>query len=107
VQALPTAAAVSDAVLTGRQRIHDLAPRPDIVNVQDNVIQEGQGAIADRTRERLGRTDAPVNLVRKLWTRELRALAEGRPLTQWTRPRASKPPAAYSTAILPFDLMLK
>jgi 5,5'-dehydrodivanillate O-demethylase len=86
VSALPTAAAVSDAVLAGRQRIHDLAPRPDIVNVQDNVIQEGQGAIADRTHERLGRTDAPVILVRKLWARELRALAEGRPLTQWTRP---------------------
>ena len=62
VQALPSASEVSDAVLSGRQRIHDLGPRPDIVNVQDNVIQEGQGPIADRTQERLGRTDAPVIL---------------------------------------------
>jgi 5,5'-dehydrodivanillate O-demethylase len=83
---LPSAAEVSDAVLAGEQRIHDLPPRPDIVNVQDNVIQEGQGPIADRAHERLGRTDVPVILVRKLWARELRALAEGRPLTQWTRP---------------------
>jgi 5,5'-dehydrodivanillate O-demethylase len=83
---LPSASEISDAVLAGQLRIHDLPPRPDIVNVQDNVIQEGQGAIADRSHERLGRTDAPVILVRKLWARELRALAEGRPLTEWKRP---------------------
>ena len=46
----------------------------------------GQGPIADRAQERLGRTDARSILVRKLWARELRALAEGRPLTRWTRP---------------------
>jgi 5,5'-dehydrodivanillate O-demethylase len=86
LRALPSAAEVADAVLAGRLRIHDVAPRPDIVGVQDNVIQEGQGAIADRAHERLGRTDAPVILVRKLWARELRALAEGQPLTRWTRP---------------------
>jgi len=83
---LPSAAEVADAVLAGQLRIHDVGPRPDIVGVQDNVIQEGQGAIADRAHERLGRTDVPVILVRKLWARELRALAEGRPLTRWTRP---------------------
>ena len=44
----------------------------------------GQGVIADRTQERLGRTDTAIILLRKLWTRELRALAEGRPLTAWT-----------------------
>ncbi len=87
VHGLASATEVADAVLAGRQRVQDVGPRPDIVNVQDNVIQEGQGAIADRARERLGRTDAPVILVRKLWARELRALAEGRPLTRWTRPQ--------------------
>jgi 5,5'-dehydrodivanillate O-demethylase len=48
----------------------------------------GQGIIADRTRERLGRSDAVVILFRKLWARELRALAEGHPLKQWQRPAA-------------------
>jgi hypothetical protein len=50
------------------------------------VAQVGQGAIADRVTERLGRSDAVIRLVRQIWTRELRAFAEGRPLKQWTRP---------------------
>ncbi|HWP28872.1 MAG TPA: ring-hydroxylating oxygenase subunit alpha, partial [Chloroflexota bacterium] len=45
--------------------------------------QVGQGVIADRTRERLGRSDVQLILLRKIWRRELRALAEGRPLKQW------------------------
>jgi 5,5'-dehydrodivanillate O-demethylase len=42
--------------------------------------------IADRERERLGRSDKAVILLRKIWERELRALAEGRPLKQWCWP---------------------
>jgi hypothetical protein len=34
----------------------------------------------------LGRSDAVILLVRALWARELRAVAEGRPLTAWRRP---------------------
>ena len=66
----------------------DLYPygdRTSLVNAQDWISQVGQGAIADRTSERLGRTDAGLILFRKLWLRELRALAEGRPLKAWTR----------------------
>jgi 5,5'-dehydrodivanillate O-demethylase len=51
--------------------------------VEDYVTQVGQGVLADRTQEHLGRTDVAIVLKRKLWARELRALAEGRPLTQW------------------------
>jgi 5,5'-dehydrodivanillate O-demethylase oxygenase subunit len=51
--------------------------------VEDAATQCGQGAIADRTVEHLGRTDVSVILLRKIWQRELRALAEGLPLTQW------------------------
>jgi 5,5'-dehydrodivanillate O-demethylase len=56
------------------------------VYIQDEVAQCGQGAIADRGRERLGRSDRGVILVRWIWLRELQALADGRPLTQWARP---------------------
>ena len=52
-------------------------------NIEDIVAQAGQGTIADRVHERLGRTDVGVILMRKLWTRELRALAEGKPLKTW------------------------
>jgi 5,5'-dehydrodivanillate O-demethylase len=41
---------------------------------------------ADRQHERLGRSDTALILYRKLWAREMRALAEGRPLKQWRRP---------------------
>jgi hypothetical protein len=50
------------------------------------VYRVGRGRIADRERERLGRGDAGIILLRKIWARELRALAEGRPLKQWTHP---------------------
>jgi 5,5'-dehydrodivanillate O-demethylase len=83
--ALPSAREVADAILAGRLRLADVEGRPDIVNVQDHVAQEGQGAIADLANERLGRSDVALILLRKLYARELKALAEGRPLKQWTR----------------------
>jgi 5,5'-dehydrodivanillate O-demethylase len=75
----------SDAVLRGERRVTDFIDHPALVNVQDTVAQMGQGIVADRQHERLGRSDAAVILLRQIWARELRALAEGRPLTQWNR----------------------
>jgi 5,5'-dehydrodivanillate O-demethylase len=77
--------AMADAVLAGKISVHDLEERPDIVNIQDNVAQEGQGAIADREHEQLGRSDAAVILMRRIWQRELSALKEGKSLKQWCR----------------------
>jgi 5,5'-dehydrodivanillate O-demethylase len=54
--------------------------------LQDTAMCVGQGAIADRSAERLGSSDAAVILLRKIWKRELRLLAEGKPLTQFTFP---------------------
>ena len=34
--------------------IHEIEDRPDIVNIQDHVAQEGQGAIPDRNARALG-----------------------------------------------------
>jgi 5,5'-dehydrodivanillate O-demethylase len=51
--------------------------------LEDEVAQTGQGAIAPRGAEHLGRSDRGVFLVRKLWERELTNLKEGRPLKQW------------------------
>jgi len=83
--ALPPGYQVAEAVLRGDLRMQDLGDRPDIVQIQDHVSQCGQGAIADRVNERLGRSDVGVILLRKIWARELQALAEGRPLKQWRR----------------------
>ena len=55
------------------------------------LVTDGQGVIVDRTAERLGRSDAAVILLRKIWARELQALAEGRPLKEWQRPERLVP----------------
>jgi 5,5'-dehydrodivanillate O-demethylase oxygenase subunit len=60
--------------------------RTRMTTLEAMISQAGQGYVADRTNEHLGRTDAGVVHWRRLWERELRALAEGRPLTDWHRP---------------------
>ena len=77
---------LTNDIMARKLRIHDVDPDyPDMFFVQDNVVLMGQGMICDRTTERLGRSDAPIVLLRKLWLRELKALAEGKPLKQWSR----------------------
>ena len=51
--------------------------------IEDYAVQVGQGATIDRSHDKLTRTDIGVLLLRKIWERELRALAEGRPVKQW------------------------
>jgi 5,5'-dehydrodivanillate O-demethylase oxygenase subunit len=83
---LPTARALADEILAGRLSVSAAVGRADEVNVQDHVAQEGQGAIADRVHERLGRSDAAIILLRRIYQRELRALAAGGRLKEWARP---------------------
>jgi 5,5'-dehydrodivanillate O-demethylase oxygenase subunit len=82
----PSANEVARAVLQGELRVDDIPERTDIVNVQDAVAQVGQGQIADREHEHLGQTDVMIALLRRIYLRELQALAEGRPLTPWVIP---------------------
>jgi hypothetical protein len=78
---------LGEAVLRGGARVQDMAPEdPHVINVQDYVAQVGQGRLVDRARDRLGRSDVLVIILRRIWARELQALAEGRPLTNWHRP---------------------
>lgn len=91
LQAPVDVAAEVAAVVAGRSRYHlepatAGKPKPELLRIQDGVAVVGQGAIQDRSKERLGTTDAGVILLRKIWARELRALAEGQPLTPFTRP---------------------
>ncbi|HEX7233153.1 MAG TPA: Rieske 2Fe-2S domain-containing protein [Candidatus Binatia bacterium] len=73
------------AILSGKRRLDDIDPnRVDFVMLEDEVAQAGQGAIAVRSNEHLGRSDRGVFLLRKIWQRELKNLAERRPLKQWT-----------------------
>jgi 5,5'-dehydrodivanillate O-demethylase len=77
---------LGEAVLAGRLSLDDIPEDRYLINIQDYVTQAGQGRIADREHERLGVSDAVIVLLRTLWSRELRALAAGKPLTEWKRP---------------------
>jgi 5,5'-dehydrodivanillate O-demethylase oxygenase subunit len=72
------------AILAGKLRLSEVDPnRIDFVMLEDEIAQTGQGPIAPRRNEHLGRSDRGVFLLRKIWERELRSLAEGRPIKQW------------------------
>ena len=70
-------------VWAGRRRLVDI-DHPELAMVQDIAVQAGQGRIADRENERLGRSDAGIILWRKLLRRELEAIAEGRENKKWS-----------------------
>lgn len=74
------------AILSGRKSWEDVADHPNIIRIQDGVAICGQGKIEDRSRERLGNSDAAVMMLRRLWKRELGLLAAGRPVTQFGTP---------------------
>jgi 5,5'-dehydrodivanillate O-demethylase len=81
------------SVLTGKLNFEELEKltndKISLIHSQDYVSQVGQGVIADRSQEHLGRSDLGVILFRKIWERELRALAEGRPLKKWVLPQTA------------------
>jgi 5,5'-dehydrodivanillate O-demethylase oxygenase subunit len=52
----------------------------------DGVARWGQGTIPDRTQDHLGQSDAAPMLYRRLFEREISALAAGRPIKQWSWP---------------------
>ncbi|HLY64053.1 MAG TPA: Rieske 2Fe-2S domain-containing protein [Chloroflexota bacterium] len=87
----PSIAQVGESVLHGDLAMQDVADRRSIVALQDYISQKGQGVVADRAHERLGRSDASVILLRQIWQREVRALAQDRPLKQWRVPGSLEP----------------
>jgi 5,5'-dehydrodivanillate O-demethylase oxygenase subunit len=83
-----------EAVISGKLRFQDLdsffRDKIALVHSQDYVAQVGQGALADRAQDHLGRSNTGVILFRKIWERELCALANGRPLKKWVLPQTLK-----------------
>ena len=74
----------------GDLRIQDVDgdDRANMIWIQDYVTQVGQGPLSERKSERLIRADVGLLLYRKIWEREVMALAEGRPTKQWVRSKA-------------------
>ncbi|MSQ73145.1 MAG: hypothetical protein EXR27_17950 [Betaproteobacteria bacterium] len=81
-----------EAILAGKMRLEDVADRTHIEFIQDYIAQVGQGGIETRLHEELDAPDAAAVLFRKIWKRELTALAEGRPLKEWRLSDTIQPP---------------
>ena len=81
----PSHVELGEMVLRGKAKIKNMngADNYELTRIEDYVAQVGQGAMADSSQFHLGRNDAVVILFRKIWERELRALAEARPTKQW------------------------
>jgi 5,5'-dehydrodivanillate O-demethylase len=81
---LPPARETVDAILRGEMHLDDVSEaRPDLVGIQDSAVMMTQPPIGDREQDQLGRSDIAVIKLRRLWYREIDALAGGRPLTAW------------------------
>lgn len=78
------AAVAADVLKNGIATVRDMQDHPMLVEVEDQMAQGGQGAIVDRRAEHLGRTDAGIVMLRRIFAREMHAVAEGRPTKQWT-----------------------
>ena len=75
---------LAERVLKGELSLDEIdRDSTDFLRLQDDIAQIGQGRIPDHGAERLGQGDKAVIVLRKIWARELRALAEKRPLKQW------------------------
>jgi 5,5'-dehydrodivanillate O-demethylase len=88
----PSPQSVAAKIRAGEASILDYKDHPALVIIEDLCAQGGQGVVADRRAERLGRTDRGVVYLRRLWERELQALADGRPTKRWTTPDALPDP---------------
>jgi 5,5'-dehydrodivanillate O-demethylase len=70
--------------MAGEKTLKDFLDHPMLVEIEDMIAQVGQGPIADRHAEHLGRSDQGVILLRRIMARELQAVADGVPTKAWT-----------------------
>jgi 5,5'-dehydrodivanillate O-demethylase len=86
---------LASQILTGKLNFDEIdlaTPIYYLFWIEDYAVQVGQGPVAPRAEDTLGRMDRGVLLMRKLWERELKAFADGRTLKPW------KSPAEFSRA---------
>jgi 5,5'-dehydrodivanillate O-demethylase oxygenase subunit len=60
-------------------------PLLQLTNAQDYIAQRGQGIITDRSAETLGRSDAGIALLRRIFFRELDTQRSGTETKQWRK----------------------
>lgn len=90
INARPIMDVVHD-IWSGKLMYEDVR-HPQLARVQDIAVQAGQGRIADRENEFLGRSDAGIVTWRRILQRELRAIANGVERKKWATPPADVKP---------------
>jgi hypothetical protein len=91
VRGLSSSIEIAEGVLAGDMGQFDFPDRlgvfdPRMFNICDYVTQVGQGPFGLLNPSHLGRGDVEPIMLRRLYTRELAALRDGRPLKQWRIP---------------------
>lgn len=77
-------AVLAEKIVNGEISLYDFPQEStDFPHLVDDVAQISQGRIPDRENETLGRGDAGVLLIRRIWAREMTAFLEGRPTKAW------------------------
>ncbi len=79
----PPIADLADEILAGELHITDCLDHPYLLLLEDAITQAGQGRMVDRNLEFLGGTDVGVVAMRKVFDREMRAVAAGEPTKEW------------------------
>lgn len=74
---------VTNDILAGKLTLAEAKGHPRFLMIEDAVAQLGQGAIVDRSSEMLGSSDVLIAIMRRLFTRELRAIADGGAVKNW------------------------
>jgi 5,5'-dehydrodivanillate O-demethylase len=82
----PDILAVAADIRVGKYALKDVTDHPAFILIEDLCAQGGQGFVAERHAEHLGKSDRGIMMLRRIWARELAALHEGRPTKAWTRP---------------------
>jgi 5,5'-dehydrodivanillate O-demethylase len=80
---------MAEQILAGEMTLEDL---PDDMSaytsftIEDYVTQVGQGPIATRGEEMLALSEERLVTHRRIWLREVTAMLEGKPMTEWNIP---------------------
>ncbi len=82
---------IIEKCLSGEMHVDDLDWRADLVLLQDAVAMGALRTPRDRALDHLTTSDRQVVMLRRLWRRELTALAAGGPLKAWTIPLSLVP----------------
>jgi 5,5'-dehydrodivanillate O-demethylase len=88
---------LAEKIMVGEMTLEDLPQDMSAYTsftIEDYVTQVGQGTIAGRGEELLAPSDKRIVMLRRLWLREVSAMLEGKPLTDWKLPTEPFIPAS-------------